>query len=201
MAQYPATIDLSRPDSPNTGSDEAFVIESADLDGAVTEANGNSNSNRSGGLVTWTYEVAAAKVEYLAAGEQRIEAFDATVKNGDGRNVTRTVSVTTAGTNDGVTLANVDLKRAIAEALGTTAPSAQLSDSGTVAFADVDVGDAHSVSVSGFNAGANDVGAALGIPAASPVADTTNCTGGSLSWTSPSILMQWNILRLSRRST
>ena len=117
MAQYPATIDLSSPDGPNTGSVEAVAIKSADLDGAVTEANGKP------------------------------------------------------------------------------AGGTKLGGGGTFAFSDVDVADAHSVSVSGFNAGAGNVGAAPATLAVSLVADTTNGTDGSLSWTSPSILAQWNIFR------
>src|SRR5439155_1214913 len=46
-----------------------------------------------GGVVTWNYSVAAAGVEYLAAGENKIETFTFDVLDGQGGSVTRTVSV------------------------------------------------------------------------------------------------------------
>src|SRR5262249_2989685 len=105
-------------------------------------------SNGIGGVLTWTYEVATAKVEYLAAGAQRIETFDLPAKDSHAGNVPRPASVTLTGTNDGALPAKVDLNDAIAETAGIPAPGAQLSDSGTAAFADVDVADTHSVPVS-----------------------------------------------------
>ncbi len=69
-----------------------------------------------------------------------------------------------------------------------------------------DVNDNHSVTVTKngtphgnvpatVTADTSNLVAALGTPAVSLIADTTNGTGGSLSWTSPSILAQWNIFR------
>jgi VCBS repeat-containing protein len=79
MAQYPAKIDLPATVTTDT-------------------------SSGTGGLLTRTYEVVASKVEYLAAGERRIDTFDVTVKDGHGGDVTRAVAVTITGTNDGATL-------------------------------------------------------------------------------------------------
>ncbi|QOL49120.1 cadherin domain-containing protein [Massilia litorea] len=53
-----------------------------------------------GGALTWTYTVADSAVEYLAAGETKVEQFTVTVDDGHGGQVSRTVSVTITGTND-----------------------------------------------------------------------------------------------------
>ena len=137
-----------------------------------------------GGSVAWTYKVGASKLEYLAQGEQRIETFNVTVKDRHGGASTQTVTVVLTGTNDAPTLASVDLRGAVTETLGASAPGAQLSDHGTVAFTDVDLADTHTVSVAGFNAGASGTTtSALGTLTATLVADTVNGTGGVLSWT------------------
>jgi hypothetical protein len=125
-------------------------------------------------------------VECLAPGEQRSETFDVTVKDGHGGNVTRTVSIVITGTNDGVTV--------MTSPPGTPAPGTQVLDRVPAAFADVDAPDTQPMSLSDFNVGDGNVGAAPGIVATS-IADAINGTGDSLSWTSPSILAQWSILR------
>ncbi len=53
-----------------------------------------------GGVVTWSYSVAASAVEYLAAGQTKVETFTFDVLDGQGGSVPRTVSVTITGTND-----------------------------------------------------------------------------------------------------
>jgi VCBS repeat-containing protein len=51
-------------------------------------------------VVTWNYSVAASDVEYLAAGQTKIETFSFNVLDGQGGSVSRTVTVTITGTND-----------------------------------------------------------------------------------------------------
>src|SRR5882724_6091050 len=82
-----------------------------------------------------------------------------------------------------VTIGTADLKGSITESTGTPAPGTQLSDSGTIAFSDLDVTDTHTVSVAGFNAVSSNVSAALGSLAAVRTSDTTNGTGGLVTWT------------------
>ena len=53
-----------------------------------------------GGVVTWHYSVAAAAVEFLAAGQTRVQTFSFDVQDGQGGSVPRSVSVTITGTND-----------------------------------------------------------------------------------------------------
>jgi len=96
-----------------------------------------------GGQLTWTYTVDAAAVEYLAAGETRVESFTLTLDDQHGGIVTRQIDVTITGTNDAPTIGAADAAAAVTE--DATAPT--LSDSGTITFDDVDLSDAHSVGV------------------------------------------------------
>jgi VCBS repeat-containing protein len=54
-----------------------------------------------GGVVTWNYSVDAAAVEYLAAGEHKVESFTFAVLDGHGGSTERTVDVVITGTIDG----------------------------------------------------------------------------------------------------
>ena len=57
-----------------------------------------------GGVVTWNYSVAASAVEFLAAGQTKVETFSFNVLDGNSGSVPRTVSVTITGTNDAPTV-------------------------------------------------------------------------------------------------
>src|SRR2546423_1517105 len=96
-----------------------------------------------GGVVTWNYSVAAAAVEYLAAGEHKIETFTFDVLDGQGGSVTRTVSVDITGTNDAFFFNDTATTEIYTLSLHDALP---ISDSGTIAFTDVDLSDVHSIS-------------------------------------------------------
>ena len=51
-------------------------------------------------MITWNYSVADSAVEYLAAGQTKVETFTITLDDGNGGAVTRTINVTITGTND-----------------------------------------------------------------------------------------------------
>ncbi len=53
-----------------------------------------------GGAITWNYSVAASAVEYLAAGEHKVETLTFSLLDGHGGSVERTVDVTITGTGD-----------------------------------------------------------------------------------------------------
>ena len=48
----------------------------------------------------WSYSVADSAVEYLAAGQTRVESFTMTLDDGHGGIVSKQVNVTITGTND-----------------------------------------------------------------------------------------------------
>ncbi|MFZ4859517.1 MAG: beta strand repeat-containing protein, partial [Desulfuromonadaceae bacterium] len=127
-----------------------------------------------GGLITWRYTVAASAVEYLAAGQTKVETFSFDLLDGNGGVVNRTVTVTITGTNDAPVVAVTDVTGAISE-LDT--PAGTLTDSGTISFTDADLSDTHSLSVVTPSAGA------LGTLAAVMTSDTTGTgSGGMVSW-------------------
>src|SRR6185295_11372190 len=127
-----------------------------------------------GGVVTWNYSVAASAVEYLAAGETKVETFSFNVLDGQGGSVPRTVSVTVTGTNDAPIVAATDVSGAVSELV---TPVGNLTDTGTIGFTDVDLADLHSVSAVTPSAGA------LGTLSASVTTDTTGSgLGGVVTW-------------------
>ena len=96
-----------------------------------------------GGVVTWNYSVAASAVEYLAAGQTKVETFTFTCWTATAAASSRTIDVTITGTNDAPIVAATDVTGAVTELV---TPVGNLTDSGTIAFTDVDLTDVHSVS-------------------------------------------------------
>jgi hypothetical protein len=105
-------------------------------------------------------------VEYLAKDETKVETFTFNVEDGQGGSVERTVSVTVTGTNDVPVVEATDVTGAVTELVTATG---NLTDSGSIAFTDVDLTDVHSVGTVTASSGA------LGSPdaPASPLAPTT----------------------------
>ena len=134
----------------------------------------DTTGSGTGGVVTWNYSVAASAVEYLAKDETKVETFTFTVDDGNGGSVERTVSVTITGTNDAPVVAATDVTGAVTELV---TPTGDLTDTGTIAFSDVDLTDGHSVSAVTPSLGA------LGVLTASVTTDTTGSgTGGVVTW-------------------
>ena len=78
------------------------------------------------GEVTWTYNVANADVQFLAAGQTITETYQISLDDGNGGVITRDVNVTITGTNDIPVIGVEDLIGAVTE----DAASPTLSDSG-----------------------------------------------------------------------
>ncbi|MBZ9886328.1 VCBS domain-containing protein, partial [Mesorhizobium sp. BR1-1-3] len=101
--------------------------------------------------------------------------FTITLDDGNGGTVDRTVSVTITGTNDAPVVAATDVTGAVTEQV---TPLGNLTDTGTIAFTDVDLTDAHSISPT-ITASAG----ALGALTASVTSDTTGSgLGGVITW-------------------
>ena len=153
------------------------VTPSAGALGTLTASvtTGTDDSTGLGGEVTWNYSVAAAALEYLAKDETKEESFSFDLSDGQGGTVTRTISVTLTGTNDAPIVAAVDVTGSATE-LGT--PVGNLTDSGTIAFTDVDLADVHSVGAVTPSAGA------LGTLTAGVTTGTDDSTGlgGVVTW-------------------
>ena len=134
---------------------------------------GDTTGTGTSGQLTWTYTVDATAVEYLAAGETRVESFTITVDDQHGGIVTRQIDVTITGTNDAPTIGAADAAAAVTE----DAAEPTLSDSGAITFDDADLSDVHGVSVA---AGA---GNTLGGVLTADVSDAATGAGdGTVSW-------------------
>jgi VCBS repeat-containing protein len=97
-----------------------------------------------GGVVTWNYSVAASAVEYLAAGQTKVETFSFNVLDGQGGSVARTVSVTVTGTNDAP---NIQVITTDSAAASLNETNAGLNATGTLTVTDVDLSDVIASSV------------------------------------------------------
>ncbi|MGB8399333.1 VCBS domain-containing protein, partial [Bradyrhizobium sp.] len=62
--------------------------------------NSDTTGTGTGGLLTWTYTVADSAVEYLAAGQTKVESFTITLNDQHGGLITKQIDVTITGTND-----------------------------------------------------------------------------------------------------
>ena len=115
------TTALTLTTAQQTAIEDAFSISAAD---------GNSND----GTINWDYTVSESDLNFLAAGEEVTAVFTITVNDGNGGTASEDVTVTITGSNDVPTLTATAVTGAITE--GST-----LSDSGSIAFADLDLTD------------------------------------------------------------
>ncbi|MFZ4858504.1 MAG: beta strand repeat-containing protein [Desulfuromonadaceae bacterium] len=168
------TISFTDVDLTDIHSISAVTPSGTPLGTLTANVSTDSTGTGLGGAVTWNYTVAASAFEYLAAGQTKVEAFSFNLLDGNGGSVTRTVSVTITGTNDVPVVAAADVTGAVTELV---TPVGNLTDTGTISFSDVDLTDAHSISVVTPSAGA------LGTLTAMKTTDTTGTgTGGLVSW-------------------
>ncbi len=144
------------------------------LGGLLTASVTDAATGAGDGTVTWNYSVANAALQYLAAGQTATESFTVTIDDGHGGMVSQGLTVTVTGTNDAPIVAAIDVTGAVAEAV---TPVGNLTDSGTIAFTDVDLTDVHSVSAVTPSVGA------LGSLSAGVTADSTGSgLGGVVTW-------------------
>ncbi len=169
------TIAFSDVDLADVHSVGAVTAGAGALGTLSASVSADTTGTGSGGVISWNYSVAAAAVEYLAAGETKTESFSFSLSDGQGGVVSRTVDVTITGTNDAPIVAATDV---ISEVTEDLTPSGNLTDSGTIAFSDVDLADAHSVGEVTPGTGA------LGTLSASvsTQASDVDGTGGVISW-------------------
>ncbi|MBC8798294.1 VCBS domain-containing protein [Shewanella algae] len=105
----------------------------------------------------WNYQLDNAAAEGLLEGEIRTETFSVTVTDEFGASAEQLVTITIIGTNDAPIL-SADSSGSITEDLDVI--NGMLSDSGSLSFTDVDIGDSHVVS-SSYNGDVSWSGGAL----------------------------------------
>ena len=62
--------------------------------------NSDTTGTGTGGQLTWTYTVADSAVEFLAAGQTKVESFTITLNDQNGGLITEQINVTITGSND-----------------------------------------------------------------------------------------------------
>ncbi|MCC8978825.1 VCBS domain-containing protein [Bradyrhizobium acaciae] len=137
----------------------------------------------------WTFSAADKNFDYLAAGEKLTLSYLIQVDDHHGGVVTQPVTITITGTNDVPTFTSEPPMATIAEQPDTTGSSKPDVAQGVVAFADVDLSDTHSVSITGVA----ETGTTTGLPedestvlnwlSLGTLTDSTGGVAGSQAWT------------------
>ncbi|WP_063695259.1 VCBS domain-containing protein [Bradyrhizobium embrapense] len=145
-----------------------------------------------GGVIgsnAWTFSAADKNFDYLAAGEKLTLTYLIQVDDHHGGVVTQPVTITITGTNDVPTFTSAPPTASITEAIGETGSTKPDVAQGVVAFADVDLSDTHSVSITGVA----ESGTTTGLPedestvlnwlSLGTLTDSTGHVNGSQAWT------------------
>ncbi len=134
--------------------------------------NTDTTGSGTGGQLTWNYTRRRLRGRVPGRRPDQGRELHITLDDQNGSVVTRQIDVTITGTNDAPVIGEQDLVGAVTEAV---TPVGNLTDSGTIAFSDVDLNDVHLVSPTGTA-----VGSVLGTLTAVKNTDTTGSgTGGA----------------------
>ncbi|MGY8684338.1 VCBS domain-containing protein, partial [Bradyrhizobium sp. UFLA05-153] len=163
------------------------------LTSASTLALTKTDSTGTGsGSVVWTYSAQDKTFDFLAAGQTLTVIYAVTVDDGHGGSTSQNVVVTVSGTNDSPTIVagSTTATGAFNEAAGVTGLTASDSANGSIAFADVDLSDAHTVSQAdptfSWSGGPLSAGQISALTSASTLAltksDSTGTGSGSVAW-------------------
>jgi len=140
--------------------------------GTLTAMVADAAAGSDPGRVDWSFSVADGDLAELGAGQTMTQDYAVTIDDGNGGTATETVTITLTGTNDAPVITAADTTGSIDELADGAAgeAAADLSTSGTIAFADVDAGDSHTAAVAPQGTGY------FGTLAA-------NVTAGQVDWT------------------
>lgn len=137
-----STVSVAYADASASGAASVSIELNAALASAITLAGAGVDDpdEANEGTVTWSFEIANALVQYLAAGEVVTATYTATVDDGNAT-TPQTITVTITGVNDApvITATPEQLLGAVTQAADTA--GATLVDSDTIAFDDVDATD------------------------------------------------------------
>lgn len=114
------------------------AADGADYLGAFSAMVSDPATGEGGGEISWAFNATDAELQFLAAGETRLQRYIVTLDDGNGGTTQQLVNITITGTNDAPTITSAVSNGAVVED-GVTAAS------GAIAFADVDLRDAHTV--------------------------------------------------------
>ena len=141
------------------------------------------------GTQAWSFSAQDKSFDYLAARRDVTLTYTVQVADTHGGSTTQDVVVTVTGTNDQPTIVagSTTASGAFSEAANTTGSTAPDTASGSIAFADVDLSDTHSVSVtavaaSGTTSGIADHATLLSWFSLGAETDSTNGATGTQAW-------------------
>ncbi|MBD9649753.1 type I secretion C-terminal target domain-containing protein [Ensifer sp. ENS09] len=147
--------------------------------------------NQATDSVDWSFKVADSVLDSLQAGQTLTQKYDVVVNDGHGGTATQTVTITITGTNDAPIL-TVDNSGAVTEDVSVVA--GKLSDSGSLSYADVDIGDTHTVSSTLTGAPVWSGGNLSAVLSATQIAELTSnfsTTGSSWNYNVSNALVQF----------
>lgn len=187
-------------------SNGTFNAGSSSVASALGTLTANLDSDTTlgdGGQVTWSYSVDAASVEYLAAGEHRLEAFDIVISDGHGGNVTETIVVDIVGTEDAPVISIVGSD---SDATTLDETDSGLAANGTLTVNDVDTSNSVTATVTGVVLGGDfgslvsgDVDGMLSVTNTAINADTGDAN--NLAWSFDSGTQAFDFLQADESMT
>jgi VCBS repeat-containing protein len=155
--------------------DHSTVVTTPTLLGFMQVTSPVLGSAGSVGTLTWTFDSNGEFFDFLADGETLVLTYTITVSDGTTTD-THPVTITILGTNDQPVITAEVLSASLAETLGTPDAEDTLGDSGLITFTDLDLSDAHSVTVT-------PQGTPLGTLVANLSGTATGGETGEITWT------------------
>ena len=144
---------------------------SGDL-GALTATVVHDTTGGGAGSIAWNYTVPESVAATLAVGQVHTDTFTVTVSDGHGGTSVQNVTVTVIGTDEAPV---VSVGPSDSASGAVTYTSSVQTSSGTLSFSDIDLSDAHTVSVSSPSG-------TFGSLTASMIADSTGGNTGAIAW-------------------
>ena len=140
------------------------------------------------GSAPWTFSAADRSFDYLSAGQVATLTYTLTLADNHGGSTNQTVTVTVTGTNDAPTVSRGGTTTAqLTELAGVTGSTAIDSATGVLRYADKDLADKHSatvtgVSLSGATSGLANTASVLGWLNLVGLTEQTGGVAGSVDW-------------------
>lgn len=157
-----------------SGATAGLVLDSAALMALVTPGNVTKAATATEGSVNLSFSAASTAFDYLAQGEVLKLTYTVSIDDGDGGKTLETFVITITGSNDTPVVATADVTGAVTE---QAAPAGNLTESGAIGLADVDLTDTHMI-----NPTITASPGALGSLSATVGPDTVNGIGGVINW-------------------
>jgi VCBS repeat-containing protein len=129
------------------------------------------------GSVGWTFATPDGALDFLAAGQKVVQAYNVTITDNHGAATVQSVLVTLTGTNDVPTIALATASGSVTERAATLNSTIPDLATGAVAFKDLDLADTHTATAVAQGTGY------LGTFTIGAVADSTGGVTGSVPWT------------------